>query len=85
MADNMRLTLDPFRRPLISPVGCLNQCEADLIDRLTEENCLLRQKLENQRLHFNGDERRRLPAVEAKKLGWRVLHELTTIVTLETL
>src|SRR5262249_42751132 len=37
-----------------------------------------------KRLRFNDDQRRRL-AVRAKKLGWRMLHELTTIVTPATL
>jgi len=37
-----------------------------------------------QRLGLNDDQRRRL-AVKARKLGWRVLHELTTLVTPETL
>jgi len=43
-----------------------------------------REQLGNKRLRLNDDQRRRL-AVKAKKLGWRVLHELTTIVTPETL
>jgi hypothetical protein len=80
----MRLTLDPFRLLLISLAGCLNQHQPDVIDYLQEENRVLRQQLGNKRLRLNDDQRRRL-AVKAKKLGWRVLHELTTIVTPETL
>lgn len=80
----MRLTLDPVRLLLISLAGCLNQHQRDVIDYLQEENRVLRQQLGNQRLRLNDDQRRRL-AVKAKKLGWRVLHELTTIVTPETL
>ena len=45
---------------------------------------MLRQPLGNERLRLNDDPRRRL-ALKAKKLGWRVLHELITIVTPETL
>jgi putative transposase len=71
----MRIPLDPFRLLLISLAGCLNQHQRDVIDYLQEENRVLRQ---------NDDQRRRL-AVKAKNLSWRVLHELTTIVTLETL
>jgi hypothetical protein len=37
-------------------------------------------QLGNKRLRLNDEQRRRL-AVKAKELGWRVLHELTTIVT----
>jgi putative transposase len=62
----------------------LNQLQPELIDYLREENCLLREQLGNRRLRLNDDQRRRL-AVKAKKLGWRVLHELTTITTPETL
>jgi putative transposase len=45
---------------------------------------VLRQQLGKKRLRLNDDQRRRF-AVKAKKPGWRVLHELTTIVTPETL
>jgi putative transposase len=62
----------------------LNQLQPELIDYLREENCLLREQLGNRRLRLKDDQRRRL-AVKAKKLGWRVLHELTTIITPETL
>lgn len=80
----MRLTLDPFRLLLISLAGCLTQRQQDVIDYLQEENRVLRQQLGRRRLRLNDDQRRRL-AVRAKKLGWWVLHELTTIVTPQTL
>jgi transposase InsO family protein len=44
----------------------------------------LREQLGNKRLRLNDDQRWRL-AAKAKKLGWRVLHELKTLVTPETL
>jgi hypothetical protein len=56
----------------------------DVIDYLEEENRLLRKQLGNKRLRLNDDQRRRL-AVKAKKLGGRVLQELKTHVTPETL
>ena len=80
----MRLTLDPFRLLLISLAGCLSQRQQNVIDYLQEENRVLRQQLGGKRLRLNDEQRGRL-AVKAKKLGWRVLHELTTIVTPETL
>ncbi len=80
----MRIPLDPFRLLLISLAGCLNQHQCDVIDYLQEENRVLREQLGNKRLRLNDDQRRRL-AVRAKKLGRRVLHELTTLVTPETL
>ena len=76
--------LDPFRLLLISLAGWLNQRQQDVIDYLQEENRVLREQLGGKRLDFNDDQRRRL-AVRAKKLGWRMLHDLTTIVTPATL
>jgi putative transposase len=80
----MRLRLDPFRLLLISLAGWMNRQHQDVIEYLQEENRVLREQLGNRRLRLNDDQRRRL-AVRAKKLCWRVLHELTTIVTPETL
>ena len=80
----MRLTMDPFRLLLISLAGWMNQQQQDVIDYLQEENRVLREQLGGKRLRLNDDQRRRL-AVKAKKLGRRVLHELATIVTPETL
>jgi hypothetical protein len=75
----MRLVLDPFRLLLISLFGFLNQ-QQDVIEYLQEENRVLREQLGDKRLRFNDEQRRRL-AVRAKKLGWRMLQGLTTIVT----
>src|SRR5215831_4178870 len=80
----MRPALDPFRLLLISLAGWLNQQQQDVIDYLQEENHILREQLGGKGLRFNDDQRRRL-AVRAKKLGWRVLHDLRTIVTPATL
>jgi transposase InsO family protein len=80
----MRPTLDPFRLLLISLAGWLNQHQQDIIDYLQEENRVLRGQLGDKRLRFDDDQRRRL-AVKAQKLGGRVLHELATLVTPETL
>ncbi len=80
----MHLTWDPFRLLLISLAGWMNRRQQDVIEYLQEENRVLREQLGSKRLRLNDDQRRRL-AVRAKKLGWRVLHELTTIVTPETL
>ena len=80
----MRPAFDPFRLLLISLAGWLNQQQQDVIDYLQEENHVLREQLGGKRLRFSNDQRRRL-AVRAKKLDWRMLYELTTIVTPETL
>ena len=76
--------LDPFRLLLISLAGWLNQQQQDVIDYVQEENRILRQPLGDKRLRFNDDQRRQL-AVQAKKRGWRMLQEVTTMVTPATL
>ena len=80
----MRATFDPFRLLLISIAGWLGQPQRDVIDYLQEENRVLRQQLGNKRLRLSDDQRRRL-AVKAKKLGRRILREVATIVTPDTL
>jgi transposase InsO family protein len=80
----VRATFDPFRLLLISIAGWLGQQQRDVIDYLQEENRVLRQQLGNKRLRLSDDQRRRL-AVKAKKLGRRILREVATIVTPDTL
>jgi hypothetical protein len=80
----VRATFDPFRLLLISIAGWLGQQQRDVIDYLQEENRILRQQLGNKRLRLSDDQRRRL-AVKAKKLGRRILREVATIVTPDTL
>jgi hypothetical protein len=80
----MRRTLDPFRLLLVSIAGWLSQQQRDAIDYLREENRVLREQLGGKRLGLNDDQRRRL-AAKAKVLGRRILREVATIVTPETL
>jgi len=80
----MRPAMDPFRLLLISLAGWLNQSQHEVIEYLQEENRVLREQLGGKRLRFNDEQRRRL-AVRAKKVSWRMLHEVRTIVTPATL
>jgi len=80
----MRRTFDPFRLLLISIAGWLGQQQRDAIDYLREENRVLREQLGGKRLRLNDDQRRRL-AAKAKLLGRRILREVASIVTPETL
>src|ERR1700730_10705115 len=82
--DAMRLAFDPFRILLISVAGWLGHKQRDVIDFLQEENRVLRQQLGYRRLRLSDDQRRRL-AAKAQKLGRRILREMATIVTPETL
>lgn len=76
--------MDPFRLLLIAVAGWMNHEQQKIIDYLREENRVLRAQIGTRRLRFDDDQRRRL-AVRAKALGMRLLSELATIVTPETL
>src|SRR5690242_11202499 len=80
----MRAGLDPFSFLVISFAGWINQQQQRVIEYLVEENRVLREQTGNRRMRFTDDQRRRL-ATRAKKLGRRVLAQIATIVTPETL
>src|SRR3954462_1894821 len=80
----MPTLLDPFRFVLIAVSGWMNQRQLQMIEYLREENRVLREQLGERRLRLTDDQRRRL-AARAKGLGRKVLAELATIVTPDTL
>ena len=80
----MSRLLDPFRFVLIAVAGWMNQRQLQAIDYLREENRVLREQPGDRRLRFTDDQRRRL-AAKAKGLGRKILAEVATIVTPETL
>jgi transposase InsO family protein len=81
---NTQGTLDPFRFLLIAVSGWMNHRQLLVIEYLREENRVLREQLRGRRLRLDDNQRRRL-AVRAKALGRKVLAEIATIVTPETL
>jgi putative transposase len=62
----------------------MNQRQLQVIEYLREENRVLREQLGEHRLRFHDDQRRRL-AVRAKDLGRKLLAEVATLVTPDTL
>src|SRR3982750_3501416 len=62
----------------------MNQQQLQMMEYLREENRVLREQLGGRRLRFSDDQRRRL-AAKAKGLGRKLLAEVATIVTPETL
>ena len=80
----MSLDLTPLSCVALAPAGWLNQQQQDIIDYLREENRVLREQLSNRWLRLNDEQRRRL-AVRAKKLGHKLLAEVASIVTPDTL
>jgi len=69
--------------PVYTP-GWLNRHQQAVIDYLIEENRVLKEQLEGQRLRFTDEQRIRL-AVSAKALSRQLLDELETLVTPDTL
>ena len=80
----MSNALDPFRFVLIAVAGWMSQHQRQIIDYLRGENRVLREQLGEGRVRFNDDQRRRL-AMRAKALGRKILAEVATLVTPETL
>ena len=78
------MPLDPFRFVLIALAGWMNQRQLQVIEYLREENRVLREQLGERRLLLSDDQRRRL-AANAKGLGRKLLRDVATIVTPETL
>jgi hypothetical protein len=80
----MAKLLDPFRFLVIRLAGRLSQRHLQAIDYLRGENRVLREQLGDRRLRLTDGQRRRL-AAKAKGVGRRVLAEVATLVTPETL
>jgi transposase InsO family protein len=76
--------LDPFQFLLVAVAGWMNRHQQQTIEYLREENRVLREQLGDRRLRFNDDQRRRL-AGRAKGLGRKLLVEVATLVTPDTL
>jgi hypothetical protein len=64
--------------------GWINRQQLDVIEYLKEENRLLKERMGRRRIRFTDAERPRL-ARKAQVLGRKVLSELETLVTPNTL
>src|SRR3982074_1157360 len=74
----------PLKLLLMMFVGWVNRHQLDVIDYLQEENRVLKERLGGRHIRFTDAERRRL-ARKARALGRKVLNELETLVTPDTL
>jgi hypothetical protein len=79
----MRTMLDPFSFLVVSLSGWMNQHQQHVIHYLMEENRVLREQIGDRRIRFSDDQRRL--AARAKAIGRKLLQELDTLVTPETL
>jgi len=80
----MTNAIQSFHLLVIALAGWVNRHQQAVIDYLIEENRVLKEQLEGQRLRFTDEQRMRL-AVKAKVLGRQVLDEIETLVTPDTL
>ena len=74
----------PLQLLLVMFAGWVNRHQLDVIEYLQEENRVLKERLGGRRIRFTDAERRRL-ARKAHTLGRKVLNELHTLVTPDTL
>ena len=74
----------PLQLFVAAVFGWLEQQQRDVIEFLREENRVLKRQLRGRRLQLGDDERRRL-AVLGTRLGRRVLAEVTSLVTPDTI
>ena len=80
----MTSTIQPFHLLVVGFAGWLNRHQQAVIDYLIEENRVLKEQVEGNRLRLTDGQRIRL-AVKAKALGRQILGEIATIVTPDTL
>src|ERR1700683_4336385 len=74
----------PLQMLLLMFAGWVNRHQLDVIEYLQEENRVLKERMGGRRLRFTDAERPRLDR-KAQALGRKVLNELETLVTPDTL
>ena len=84
MYGRMGFLLQPIVLLLLGLAGCVNQHQLQIIDYLIAENRILKQQLGMRKLRLTNDQRRIL-ALKGKQLGRKVLRQVTSIVTPDTI
>ncbi len=80
----MTADLSPLRLLLVTLAGWINRQQQQVVEYLVEENRVLKEQLKGRRVRLTDDQRRRL-AAKGQRLGRRVLRQVATIVTLDTI
>ena len=80
----MNFVLQPWQLLLLILAGWINRQQQQVIDYLRTENQILKEKLGKRHILLTDDQRRRL-AVKAKVLGRKLLAEVGTLFTPDTL
>ena len=76
--------LSPVRLLLVTLAGWINRQQQEVIEYLVEENRVLIEQLRGRRVRLTDDQRRHL-AARGHRLGRRVLRQVATIVTPDTI
>jgi len=79
----MTILIQPFHLLVIALAGWINRDQQTVIGYLIEENRVLKDQLDGQRLRFTDEQRIRL-AGKANAVGRRLPDEFETIVTKRT-
>jgi hypothetical protein len=84
--DNGLMTAEilPLRFLLLTFAGWINRQQQQVLDYLVEENRVLKEQLSGRRLRLTDEQRRRL-AAKGARIGRRLLAEVATIVTPDTI
>ena len=80
----MTFVLQPWQLCLVILASWINREQQAVIEYLMTENRVLKEKLGNERILLNDDQRRRL-AVKGKILGRKLLREFGTLFTPDTI
>ena len=80
----MSFLLQPWQLLFLAMAGWVNRQQQDVIEYLITEYQVLNEKLGTKRILLNDDQRRRL-AVKGKILGRKLLLEIATLVTPDTI
>ena len=80
----MNFVLQPWQLLLVTLAGWISQQQQEVIEYLRTENQILKESHGKKRIRLTDDQPRRL-AVKGKTLGRKVLGEIGTIVTPDTI
>ena len=80
----MTADLSPLQVLLVTLAGWVNRHQQHVIEYLVEENRVLKDQVKGRRLRLTDDQRRRL-AAKGRRLGRRILRQVATIVTPDTI
>ena len=81
--DQVLISSGSLQILIASLAGLVHRRQAEVLDCLIEESRVLREPFKGRALRLNDDQRRRL-AAKGKRLGRRLLIQVATIVTPDT-